>query len=86
MTAYLDRLGRRIGAARTVLCLGIDPDPDALPDGFSRDLRGVERMARLMIEAGSPFAAAVPTGSAGVESPAGTAPQPRETESSTEAP
>ena len=59
MTAYLDRLGRRIGTARTVLCLGIDPHPDGLPDGFSPDLRGVERMARLLIEAGSPFAAAV---------------------------
>ena len=59
MTAYLDRLGRRIAAVRTVLCLGIDPDPDGLPDGFSRDLRGVERMARLLVEAASPFAAAV---------------------------
>ena len=60
MTAtYLDRLGARSGAVGSVLCLGLDPDPDALPDGFSRDLAGLERFARLLVEAASPFAAAV---------------------------
>ena len=60
MTAtYLDRLGARSGAVRSVLCLGLDPDPDALPDGFSRDLAGLERFSRLLVEAASPFAAAV---------------------------
>ena len=57
--AYLDRLAARSAATRTVLCLGLDPDPEALPDGFSRDLAGVERFAELLLEAALPHAAAV---------------------------
>lgn len=56
---YLVRLARRSAATGTVLCLGLDPDPDNLPDGFSRDLAGVESFARLVLEAAAPFAAAV---------------------------
>ena len=56
---YLARLGRRSGQVRTVLCLGLDPDPASLPDGFERDLAGIERFARLVLEAAVPFAAAV---------------------------
>ncbi len=56
---YLERLGRRVGIVRTTLCLGIDPDPAALPDGWPRDVSGVERMARLLIESALPRAAAV---------------------------
>jgi len=56
---YLERLARRIGVVGNHLCLGIDPDPATLPDGFSRDVRGVEAFARLLIESASPFAAAV---------------------------
>lgn len=44
---------------RTVLCLGLDPDPDGLPDGFTPDLRGAEAFARLLVEAAGPHAAAV---------------------------
>jgi orotidine-5'-phosphate decarboxylase len=58
-TAYLDRLARRSEEAGTVLCLGIDPDPAALPDGFSPDLAGIERFARLLVDAAAPLAAAV---------------------------
>ena len=58
-SSYLDRLATRSAATGTVLCLGIDPDPDALPDGFTRDLRGVEAFARLLLEAAGPLAAAV---------------------------
>jgi orotidine 5'-phosphate decarboxylase subfamily 2 len=57
--SYLDRLATRSTATSTVLCLGIDPDPDALPDGFTHDLRGVEAFARLLLEAAGPVAAAV---------------------------
>ena len=56
---YLERLGARTAAAGTVLCLGIDPDPEALPSGFSRDVDGVERFARLLVEVAAPHAAAV---------------------------
>ncbi|MEZ0241287.1 MAG: orotidine-5'-phosphate decarboxylase [Chloroflexota bacterium] len=56
---YLERLGARTAAAGTVLCLGIDPDPEALPAGFSRDVDGIERFARLLVEVAAPYAAAV---------------------------
>ena len=58
-STYLDRLAARSASVGSVLCLGIDPDPSALPDGFSRDLAGVERFATLILEAAGPFAAAV---------------------------
>lgn len=57
--AYLDRLASRSAAVGSVMCLGLDPDPAALPDGFSPDLAGVERFARLVVEAAAPYAAAV---------------------------
>jgi orotidine-5'-phosphate decarboxylase len=56
---YLERLAARSVAVGSVLCLGLDPDPSALPDGFSPDLRGVEAFARLVLEAAGPHAAAV---------------------------
>lgn len=57
--AYLDRLGARSAETGTVLCLGLDPEPAALPAGFSQDLRGVEAFARLVLEVAGPLAAAV---------------------------
>lgn len=73
--SYLDRLAARSAARGTVLCLGLDPDPSALPAGFRRDLSGVESFARLLLESALPFAAAVKAnlaffeafGSAGLE-------------------
>jgi orotidine-5'-phosphate decarboxylase len=56
---YLERLGARTEATGTVLCLGLDPDPSGLPQGFARDLAGLERFAALLLEAASPHAAAV---------------------------
>ncbi|MCU0482873.1 MAG: orotidine-5'-phosphate decarboxylase [Chloroflexi bacterium] len=58
MTTYLERLAARSAAIGTVLCVGIDPDPGALPPGFSPDVRGTERFARLLVEASAPVAAA----------------------------
>jgi orotidine-5'-phosphate decarboxylase len=58
-TTYLERLAARSAATGTVLCLGIDPDPSALPPGFPASLEGVERFARLLVEAAAPHAAAV---------------------------
>lgn len=57
--AFLERLGRRVEQVRTHFCLGIDPDPEALPDGFAPNAAGIEAFSRLLIEAGSPFAAAI---------------------------
>lgn len=56
---YLERLAARSAAVGSVLCLGIDPDPAALPQGFPATLAGVEAFARLVVEAAVPFAAAV---------------------------
>jgi len=56
---YLERLAARTAATGTVLCLGLDPDPAALPAGFSRDIAGVEAFARALLEACAPVAAAV---------------------------
>lgn len=56
---YLERLARRSAATGTVLCLGLDPDPASLPEGFRGDLAGLERFAGLVLEAALPFAAAV---------------------------
>ena len=56
---YLERLAARSSAVGSVLCLGLDPDPEALPPGFSPDIRGLERFAQLVLAAALPFAAAV---------------------------
>jgi orotidine-5'-phosphate decarboxylase len=56
---YLERLATRSAAVGSVLCLGLDPDVAALPDGFSHDLAGLERFATLILEAAVPTAAAV---------------------------
>jgi orotidine-5'-phosphate decarboxylase len=56
---YLARLALRAAGTRTVLCLGIDPDPTALPRGFGTGLDGAERFARLLVEAAGPLATAV---------------------------
>jgi orotidine-5'-phosphate decarboxylase len=57
--SYLERLGARTAATRTVLCVGIDPEPGVLPAGFPATLAGVEAFARLLLEAALPHAAAV---------------------------
>ncbi len=59
MSGYLERLGARSAATRTVLCLGVDPDPERLPPGFPTTLAGVERFAMLLVEAALPYVAAV---------------------------
>jgi orotidine 5'-phosphate decarboxylase subfamily 2 len=59
MAAYLERLAARTEVVGSVLCLGLDPDPQALPPGFPATLAGVERFCRLVLEAGLPYAAAV---------------------------
>lgn len=46
----LDRLVARRREVGTPLALGIDPHPDRLPGGLSRDVAGIERFARGLIE------------------------------------
>jgi len=59
VTAFLERLAARSATTGSVLCLGIDPEPSGLPAGFPPTIDGVERFARLLIEAGAPHAAAI---------------------------
>ena len=56
---YLERLAARSAATGTVLCLGIDPDPATMPEGFGDDVASIERFATLLVDAALPFAAAV---------------------------
>jgi orotidine-5'-phosphate decarboxylase len=56
---YLDRLAARSAATGTVLCLGLDPVPTALPEGFSADIGGIEQFVGLVLDAAVPFASAV---------------------------
>ncbi len=57
--APLDRLRRRIAATGAPLCVGVDPDPRALPPGLPADASGIERFAIALIRAAAPYAAAV---------------------------
>lgn len=55
----LDRLRARSAELGARLCLGVDPHPDALPEGLPRDLSGIETFARGLIEAAAPEVVAV---------------------------
>src|SRR5450759_4516128 len=57
--SYLERLAARTRAVGSVLCVGMDPQFDALPDGFGRDLPGIERFCEVLLESTLPYAAAV---------------------------
>jgi orotidine-5'-phosphate decarboxylase len=59
MNSYLERLGARTRSTGSVLCLGLDPVPEALPRGFGRDLAGVERFCEVLLDAAMPYATAV---------------------------
>ncbi len=56
---YLARLARRTATVGSVLCVGIDPTSAMLPAGWPASLAGIERLARLIVEAAAPHAAAV---------------------------
>jgi orotidine-5'-phosphate decarboxylase len=56
---YADLLGARLQKTGTSLCLGVDPDPAALPAGFPADVRGVESFAGLLLDAALEQASAV---------------------------
>ena len=59
MTTPLDRLRTRVAELGAPLCLGIDPHPDALPEGLPHDVHGVETFARGLLEAAGESAAAI---------------------------
>jgi orotidine-5'-phosphate decarboxylase len=55
----LERLRARRAAVGSPLCLGVDPHPDALPEGLAPTVDGIETFARGLIEAAAPHACAV---------------------------
>lgn len=57
--APLDRLRARVSRLGAPLCLGIDPHPDSLPDELPRDVSGIERFARGLVEAAAEYAVAI---------------------------
>jgi len=59
VTGYLERLAARSAAVGNVLCLGLDPDPRALPPGFPATVAGIERFCLLLLEVAGQYAAAV---------------------------
>ena len=59
MGAYLDLLAARTRLVGSVLCLGLDPDPSALPPALGTGLAGLERFCSLLLEAALPHVAAV---------------------------
>jgi orotidine-5'-phosphate decarboxylase len=58
-TPALDRLRVRRKLVGSPLCLGIDPHPDALPEGLTPDVHGVESFARGLVEAAGAHASAI---------------------------
>jgi orotidine 5'-phosphate decarboxylase subfamily 2 len=59
MNTYLERLAARTRQVNSVLCVGVDPQPDALPHGFPATLAGVERFCEVLLDATVPYAAAI---------------------------
>lgn len=59
MKSYLERLEARTKAVGSVLCVGLDPSPDAQPSGFPSSLAGVERFCEVLLDATLPYAAAI---------------------------
>jgi orotidine 5'-phosphate decarboxylase subfamily 2 len=59
MSTYLDRLAARTQIIGSVLCLGVDPSPEALPEGFAPNLSGIERFCEVLLDAALPYTAAV---------------------------
>lgn len=55
----LGRLRERRAALGAPLCLGIDPRPEALPEGLTPDAGGVESFARGLVEAAADLVVAV---------------------------
>jgi orotidine-5'-phosphate decarboxylase len=59
MNSYLERLAARTKAVGSVLCVGLDPSPEAQPSGFPSSLAGVERFCEVLLDATLPYAAAI---------------------------
>ena len=59
MTTPLDRIRARLERTGAPLCVGIDPHPDALPEGLPPGIQGVETFSRGLLEVAVERATAV---------------------------
>jgi orotidine-5'-phosphate decarboxylase len=59
VNSYLARLAARTSVVGSVLCVGVDPQPESLPAGFPATLAGVERFCEVLLDATVRYAAAV---------------------------
>ncbi len=59
MNSYLERLAMRTRRVGSVLCLGVDPQPESLPEGFPATIKGIERFCEVLIDAALPYVVAV---------------------------
>ncbi len=59
MSPPLERLRARVALLGAPLCIGLDPHPDRLPEGVPPGIRGVEFVARGLLEATAEHATAV---------------------------
>lgn len=57
-TTFYTKLAAAVQESEGLLCVGIDPDPEKLPEGISRDAEGVLEFNHRIIEATLPYAAA----------------------------
>lgn len=55
---FAERIERRMLEANTMVCVGIDPVFDKLPDHFDRSVDSIVHMCQAIIEATHPYAAA----------------------------
>ncbi len=58
MTGFLEKLQNRFSTLGGSLCIGLDPDLEKLPQGFSRDAHGVEKFLEAIVDSTQDFAAA----------------------------
>lgn len=57
-TSFRDKLDARIVAADSLVCVGLDPVPDRLPEGFGRSTDDVVAFCTALVDAAKDYAAA----------------------------
>ena len=57
-TSFLNKIERRFENLGGSLCIGLDPDPELMPDQFPPNAKGVFRFLKIIIEATQDLATA----------------------------
>lgn len=56
MSTFVDRLAGAVASRNSLVCVGLDPVPERLPQGISRDAAGIAEFNRRLIDATSDVA------------------------------